>query len=206
MRVRVKFCGMTRREDLESAAELGADAVGLVFVPGTPRCLEISRARELLRGLPPLLARVGVFADEDPMRVRRVREDLGLTAVQLHGSESPGNCAAVGGARIKTFRVREDWDVAALAAYDCEACLLEAPLRGALGGGGVAFDWELVRGGLAGRRIVLAGGLTPENVRRAIEVVRPYAVDVSSGVESAVGVKDRRRMMDFIQSVRECQA
>jgi phosphoribosylanthranilate isomerase len=203
VRVRVKFCGMTRREDLDSAAELGADAVGLVFVPGTARCLEVSRARELLRGLPPLLARVGVFADEDPLRVRRVREDLGLTAVQLHGSESPGNCAAVGGVRIKTFRVKESWDASAMAAYDCEACLLEAPVREALGGGGVAFDWEKIRGGVPGRRIVLAGGLTPENVARAIEVVRPYAVDVSSGIESAIGVKDRHRMEAFIQSVRE---
>lgn len=197
---------MTRQEDLDSAAELGADAVGLVFVPGTPRCLEVSRARELLRGLPPLLARVGVFADEDPMRVRRVREDLGLTAVQLHGSESPGNCAAVGGVRIKTFRVREDWDAAALAAYDCEACLLEAPLHGVLGGGGVAFDWQRIRGGVPGRRIVLAGGLTPENVGRAIAVVRPYAVDVSSGIESEVGVKDRHLMEAFIQAVRESHA
>jgi phosphoribosylanthranilate isomerase len=204
--VRVKFCGMTRREDLDCAADLGADAVGLVFVPGTPRCLEISRARELLRGLPPLLARVGVFADEDPLRVRRVREDLGLTAVQLHGSESPGNCAAVGGVRIKTFRVRENWDPAALAAYDCEAYLLEAPVRGALGGAGVAFDWEKLRGGVTGRRIVLAGGLTPENVGRAIAMVRPYAVDVSSGIESAMGVKDRHRMQAFIESVRESQA
>ncbi|MCI0658695.1 MAG: phosphoribosylanthranilate isomerase [Acidobacteria bacterium] len=203
MRVRVKFCGMTRQEDLDCAAEMGADAVGLVFVPGTPRCLQVSRARELLRGLPPLLARVGVFADEDPMRVRRVREDLGLTAVQLHGSESPGHCAAVGGVRIKTFRVREDWDAAAMGAYDCEACLLEAPLRGALGGGGVAFDWERIRGGVPGRRIILAGGLTPENVGRAIEAVRPYAVDVSSGIESVIGVKDRDRMKDFIQAVRE---
>jgi phosphoribosylanthranilate isomerase len=205
MRVRVKFCGMMRREDLEWAAELGADAVGLVFVPGTPRCLDTSRARELLRGLPPLLARVGVFADEDPMRVRRVREDLGLTAVQLHGSESPGNCAAVGGVRIKTFRVREDWDAEVLAAYDCEACLLEAPVRGALGGGGVAFDWEKLRGGVPNRRIVLAGGLTPENVGRAIEVARPYAVDVSSGIESSAGIKDHHRMQAFLDSVRAGQ-
>ena len=206
MRVRVKFCGMTRQEDLEGAAELGADAVGLIFVPGTPRCLEVSRAREVLRGLPPFLARVGVFADEDPMRVRRVREDLGLTAVQLHGSESPGNCAAVGGARIKTFRVRQDWEAATMEAYDCEACLLEAPVRGALGGGGVTFDWEKIRGGFPGRRIILAGGLTPENVGRAIEVVRPYAVDVSSGIESVVGIKDHNRMKDFIQAVRESQS
>ena len=202
MRVLVKFCGLKRREDVEAAAELGADAVGLVLVPGTPRFVEASRARELLRGLPPFVARVGVFADEDPMRVRRLREDLGLTAVQLHGSESPGHCAAVGGIRIKTFRVREGWDAAALAAYDCEACLLEAPLPTAIGGGGVAFDWERIRGGVPGRRIILAGGLTPDNVGHAIDVVRPYAVDVSSGVESAPGIKDRRRMEAFLEAVR----
>ena len=203
MKVLVKFCGLKRREDVEAAAELGADAVGLIFVPGTPRFVEASRARELLRGLPPFVARVGVFADEDPMRVRRLREDLGLTAVQLHGSESPGHCAAVGGIRIKTFRVREGWDASALAAYDCEACLLEAPLSAARGGGGVAFDWERVRGGVPGRRIILAGGLTPDNVGLAIDIVRPYAVDVSSGVESAPGIKDRRRMEAFLDAVRK---
>ena len=201
MKVRVKFCGMTRREDLEAAAALGVDAVGLVFVSGTPRHVEVSRARELLRGLRPFLARVGVFADDDPMRVRRVREDLGLTAVQLHGTESPGHCAAVGGSRIKTFRVRGDWDPAVLAAYDCEACLLEAPVPGLLGGGGVSFDWKRIQGGIAGRRIILAGGLTPENVAQAIRIAHPYAVDVSSGIESRPGVKDRLLMEAFLVAV-----
>jgi phosphoribosylanthranilate isomerase len=93
-----------------------------------------------------------------------------------------------------------------MGAYDCEACLLEAPLPGILGGGGVAFDWERIRGGVSGRRIILAGGLTPENVGRAIEVVRPYAVDVSSGIESALGVKDKNRMKDFMQAVKESSA
>jgi phosphoribosylanthranilate isomerase len=202
VRVRVKFCGMTRREDLESACELGVDAVGLVFVPGTPRHLEVARARELIRGLPPFVARIGVFADEDPVRIRRVREELGLTAVQLHGSESPGHCAAVGGVRIKAFRVRPGWDAAALEAYECEACLLDSPVPGGLGGGGVAFDWGSL-GGLHGRRIILAGGLTPENVAEAIRIVRPHAVDVSSGIESAPGLKDRSRMADFMRAVTE---
>jgi len=201
MRVRLKFCGMTRREDVETAAALGVDAIGVVFVPGTPRCVEPSRAKELLRGLPPFVARVGVFADEDPIRIRRIREELGLTAVQLHGSESPGHCAAVGGVRIKTFRVRDDWNPALLAAYDCEACLLEAAVPGALGGAGMSFDWERLRGGVAGRRIILAGGLNPANVAQAVHIVRPYAVDVSSGVESATGIKDRARMEAFISAL-----
>jgi len=201
MRVRLKFCGMTRREDVETAAALGVDAIGVVFVPGTPRCVEPSRAKELLRGLPPFVARVGVFADEDPIRIRRIREELGLTAVQLHGSESPGHCAAVGGVRIKTFRVRDDWNPALMAAYDCEACLLEAAVPGALGGAGMSFDWERLRGGVAGRRIILAGGLNPANVAQAVHIVRPYAVDVSSGVESATGIKDRARMEAFISAL-----
>jgi phosphoribosylanthranilate isomerase len=203
MTVRVKFCGMTRREDVEAAAALGIDAIGIVFVPGTPRSVDPSRARDLLRGLPPFVARVGVFADEDPLRIRRIRDELGLTAVQLHGSESPGLCAAVGGVRIKTFRVRENWDPSLLAAYDCEACLLEAPVPGALGGGGVSFDWERLRGGVPGRRIILAGGLHPGNVAQAVERVRPYAVDVSSGIETAVGIKDRAKMEAFMSALRE---
>jgi phosphoribosylanthranilate isomerase len=202
VRVRVKFCGMTRREDLESACELGVDAVGLVFVPGTPRNVDVARARELIRGLPPFVARVGVFADEDPVRIRRIREDLGLTAVQLHGSESPGHCAAVGGVRIKAFRVKSPWDPAVLDAYECEACLLDSPVPGGAGGGGVAFDWGMLHG-LMGRRIVLAGGLTEQNVGEAIRAVRPYAVDVSTGIESAPGRKDRERMAAFLRAVSE---
>ena len=205
MRVKVKFCGMMRREDLLAAAELGVDAVGLVFVPGTPRHLDPSRARELLRGLPPLLAKVGVFADEDPVRVRRIREDLGLTAVQLHGSEGPGHCAAVGGPLIKTFRVTPDWDPSALDSYECEACLLEAPVPGKPGGGGVPFAWGKVRGGVPGKRIILAGGLTPQNVEKAIRTVKPYAVDVSSGIEASPGIKDRERMAAFLEAVRRAE-
>ena len=202
MMPRIKICGITRREDLESAAAAGADAVGVILVKGTPRSLDPARARELLRSAPPLLARVGVFADEDPMHIRRVREDLGLTAVQLHGSESPGHCAAVGGIRIKTLRVRGDWSAVSLESYDCEAFLLEAPVRGALGGGGVAFDWSRLAGGVAGKRIIVAGGLTPQNVAQAVRLLRPYAVDVSSGVESAPGVKDPRLMEAFVAAVR----
>jgi len=194
---------MTRREDLEAACELGVDAVGLVVVPGTPRHVDVARARELIRGLPPFVARVGDFADEDPIRIRRVREELGLTAVQLHGSESPGHCAAVGGVRIKAFRVKPPWDPVVLGAYECDACLLDSPVPGGLGGGGIAFEWGTLRG-LGGRRIILAGGLTPENVAEAIRAVRPYAVDVSTGIESAPGHKDRQRMAAFVQAVAEC--
>jgi phosphoribosylanthranilate isomerase len=202
MRPRIKFCGITRRQDVEAAAAAGADAIGVILVSGTPRAVDPARARELFRSAAPLLARVGVFADEDPMRIRRLREDLGLTAVQLHGSESPGHCAAVGGIRIKTLRVRDDWSAACMEAYDCEAFLLEAPVPGALGGGGVAFDWSRLAGGGEGRRIILAGGLTPHNVAEAVRLVRPYAVDVSSGVEASPGVKDPVLMEAFAAAVR----
>jgi phosphoribosylanthranilate isomerase len=203
MRVRIKFCGMTRREDLLAASDLGADSLGLVFVPGTPRFLDLARARELLRGCPPLISRVGVFADEDPMRVRRIRDELGLSAVQLHGSESPGHCATVGGPLIKVFRVSEGWDRRALDRYDCEACLLEA--TPSVAGGKAPFDWERFRGGFPGRRVILAGGLTPQNVANAVRVVRPYGVDVSRGIESAPGVKDPSLMEAFLQAVREAE-
>jgi len=206
MKTRVKFCGLTRREDLETAAAAGADAVGVILVPGTPRSLDPARARDLLRAAPPFLARVGVFADEDPMRVRRIRDELGLTAVQLHGSESPGHCAAVGGVRIKTLRVRHNWSPASLESYEVEAYLLEAPVPGALGGGGVAFDWTRIAGLGERRRIIVAGGLNPGNVAEAVRIARPYAVDVSSGVESSPGVKDALLMQAFVEAVRGAQS
>lgn len=202
MRTRIKFCGITRRADLEAAATAGADAIGVILVAGSPRSLDLARARDLMRFAPPFLARVGVFADEDPIRIRRIREDLGLTAVQLHGSESPGHCAAVGGIRIKTLRVREDWSPASMEPYEVEAFLLEAPVPGALGGGGVAFDWSRLAGLAGDRRIIVAGGLTPDNVAEAVRLLRPYAVDVSSGVEQSPGVKDPELMRAFVQAVR----
>ena len=202
MRPRIKFCGITRRVDLEAAAAAGADAIGVILVAGTPRSVDLARARDVLRSAPPFLARVGVFADEDPIRIRRIREDLGLTAVQLHGSESPGHCAAVGGIRIKTLRVREDWSPASMEPYEVEAFLLEAPVHGALGGGGVAFDWSRLAGRSFNRRIIVAGGLTPHNVAEAVRLLRPYAVDVSSGVEQSPGVKDPALMQAFVQAVR----
>ncbi len=202
MTARVKFCGMTRREDLEAAAGIGVDAVGLVFVPGTPRNLDLDRARELVRGLPPFLGKVGVFADSSAARVRRIREALGLTAVQLHGRETPEQCAAVGGVLIKSFPVTENWDPSILTQYECEACLLE--MRGSVKrtAAGVTFDWRRWVGKKLGRRIILAGGLTPENVAEAVRGVRPYAVDVSRGIESAPGIKDRDRMVAFLEAVR----
>jgi phosphoribosylanthranilate isomerase len=202
LRVRVKFCGMTRPEDLEAAADLGADAVGLVFVPGTPRVLSIPRAREILRELPPFVARVGVFADDDPSRIRRIREDLALTSVQLHGDETPLDCQAVGGSIIKTFKIHEGWAVSSTGPYSCHACLLEGESAGRAGGATVPFDWNRLRGGIPGRRIILAGGLMPENVEEAIRIVRPYAVDVSRGIEAAPGAKDRGKMAAFLEAVR----
>jgi len=205
VRIRIKFCGMTRREDLERAAELGVDAVGMIFVPGTPRYLDPGRARDLIRGLPPFLSRIGVFADEDPVKVRRIRHEVGLNAVQLHGSESPGHCAAVGGPLIKTIRVRDPWDPKLLDLYEVEGFLLEAPMALRLGGGGVRFDWRILGGGVAGRRIIVAGGLTAESVGEAVRLTRPYAVDVSTGIESSPGVKDPIRMAAFVEAVRRAE-
>lgn len=206
MRVQIKFCGMTRREDLEAAAGMDADAVGLVFVRDTARNVEPERARELIRGLPPFLARVGVFADEEPGRVRRIREEVALGMVQLHGGEPPEVCEAVGGPLIKTFKVDGGWDPSVLGRYSCDACLLEARSSGSTVGGGTAFDWGVLRGRLAGRRIILAGGLTPRNVAEAIRAVRPYAVDVSSGIESAPGIKDHGKMRAFLEAVRRAES
>lgn len=199
--LRVKICGLTRAEDARWALEAGADALGFNFVPGYPRRLEIERAASLLEALPPFGVRVGVFAGADPAWVEEVARRLGLDAVQLHGSESPEECRrlrASGFRVLKAFRVRGRESLKAVADYPDVTPLLDAYREDELGGTGRPFAWALAREVGERRPFVLAGGLTPENVAEAVSVARPYAVDVSSGVEVKTGVKDPERVRAFI--------
>jgi phosphoribosylanthranilate isomerase len=201
-RPRVKFCGMTRREDAVVAADLGADAIGFVFWEGSPRAIAPQAARDIARALPPLLWRVGVFVDATVAEIRDVAEAVGLDVVQLHGDESPDTAQALGGRIVKALGRREHDLIAAAAPWPHDVLLLVDaidPVR--RGGTGELADWDGARALAARRRVVLAGGLVAENVGDAIRAVRPYGVDVSSGIEASPGVKDRRRMQAFMDAV-----
>lgn len=201
---RVKICGITRIEDALCAVDLGAAALGFVFWPNSPRFIDPYRAKTLVRALPPLVTTVGVFVDQPLEYVRGVAGLLRLGAVQLHGRETPDFCAQVRTRVIKAIPVSSETDVESSAARfpDCTV-LLDAhdPIR--KGGTGRTIDWEQAVGLARRRRVILSGGIRPENVRAAIDAVRPYAVDASSGLESSPGVKDAERLRTFFGALAE---
>jgi len=200
--IRIKVCGITREKDARAAVEFGADALGFIFYPKSPRAIEPERAAEIIRALPPFVTPVGVFVDEPPEAVRRIYEIAGLNAVQLHGSEPPEAMAQYPGQVIKGFRVRGPETLADLPRYKVSALLLDTYKKGVLGGTGETFDWSLAVEARQYGRIVLSGGLNPENVADAVRGVRPYAIDVSSGIEVEPGIKDHGRMKRLIQNAR----
>ena len=205
MRPRVKICGVRRLEDALLAAELGADAVGFVFWPESPRFIDPYRARDIARRLPPFLTTVGVFVDQPADFVNGVADLMALGAVQFHGKEAPSEYARVSHRVIKAVAVGDAFD----RGRDLDpvpphvTVLLDAhdPIR--RGGTGKAIDWAIAADAAQHRRVILSGGLHPANVRSAIDAVRPYAVDVSSGVESAPGVKDGDKLRAFFAALNQ---
>ncbi|MEJ5330958.1 MAG: phosphoribosylanthranilate isomerase [Desulfobaccales bacterium] len=195
---------MTNLEDALLAAELGADALGFIFYPKSPRAIRPEAAREIIRQLPPFVLTVGVFVDEEQARVREIVAYAGLDWLQLHGAESPGYCRAVGRRVIKGFRVKGEESLALLASYHgaVQAFLLDTYRPGTPGGTGETFDWELARRAKEHGPIILAGGLTPDNVAQAIRQAQPAAVDVASGVEAAPGKKDPNKLKAFLEAVK----
>lgn len=202
MRTRVKICGMTRPEDVRSAVNGGADAVGFVFYPPSPRFLEVEQARTLARDVPPFVASVALFVNPPVEQVRGVVERLRPSMLQFHGEESPEFCAQFGVPYLKACRVREGIDLLKyLRPFSAAAGWLLDSHVAEYGGVGESFDWSLVPAETA-RPLVLSGGLTPGNVGEAIRRVRPWAVDVSSGVEASKGIKDAAKIAAFIAEVR----
>lgn len=203
MRTRIKICGLTRVEDVTAAVEAGADAIGLVFYPSSPRAVDIEQARALCAVVPPFVSIVGLFVNEAESRVQEVLSALPISLLQFHGEESPAYCESFGLAYMKAARVRQGFDLLDYAACYPSACglLVDAWVDG-YGGGGHAFDWTLLPAHFD-RPLVLAGGLKPENIAEAIRVVRPWAVDVSSGVELSKGIKDRALIDAFIAGVSD---
>jgi phosphoribosylanthranilate isomerase len=201
--VRVKICGITNPEDAWLAADLGAQALGFIFYPKSPRSIKPEAARDIIKILPPLVLSVGVFVDEEAGVVREVAATVGLDWVQLHGQESPQYCRALKRRVIKGFRVQDESSLDILPNYRdaVQAFLLDTYRPGTPGGTGETFDWGLARKARDYGPVILAGGLTAANVGQAITVAQPAAVDVASGVEAAPGVKDPEKLRAFFEAV-----
>jgi phosphoribosylanthranilate isomerase len=203
-RTRVKICGITRPEDGLAAARLGADAIGLVFYPPSPRAVTVGQARAIIEAVPPLVTRVALFVDAGKQEIENVLGQLSIDLLQFHGNETADYCRSFGRSYIKAVRMVQDVDLQAVSnAYsDAAGLLLDSFQKGVPGGTGESFDWARIPVGLS-KPIILAGGLGPENVAQAIAMTGSYAVDVSSGVESAKGIKDASKIASFMHEVRD---
>lgn len=202
-RTRIKICGITRAQDLQAALAAGADAIGFVFYPPSPRCLTLERARELAAAVPPFVTRVGLFVNAEPQDVRATLAAVPLDLLQFHGEEEPDYCAQFGRPWVKAARVRPGLDLLEFARRfaGAQALLLDAFVEG-YGGAGQRFDWTLIPPSLP-LPMILSGGLDAANVGAAIAKMRPWAVDVSSGVEAAKGIKDAEKINAFVAAVKD---
>lgn len=204
MRTRVKICGITRVDDARAAVQAGADAIGLVFDPQSPRYVTTERAATIALAVGPFVTVVGLFVNAEPERIRNTLSRVPVSLLQFHGFETPDQCCLYDLPYIKAVRMQDDVDLHAQArAYgDAAALLLDAYAPTVAGGSGQTFDWKRIPPDL-GKPVILAGGLTSANVGEAVRTVRPYAVDVSSGVEVTKGIKDPKKIEAFIRAVRE---
>ncbi len=208
MRVRIKICGITRPEDARKAVELGIDALGFNFYPGSPRYISPRKAKAISRQLPPFVSLIGVFVNEKEEIIREIAAFSLLNAVQLHGEESPEFVDTLNLPVIKAFRIKEERDIEQMKNFSgkVKAFLLDAYTPGQKGGTGKTFNWELARKAKElGVPIILAGGINAGNVHEAIQAVHPYAVDVASGVEKEPGIKDFSEMEKLVNRIKEME-
>jgi phosphoribosylanthranilate isomerase len=201
--IKVKICGITSSEDALQAVVAGADALGFVFFPQSPRAVTVDQVQLIVKDLPPFVTRVGLFVNEDADRINRIMHECQLDLVQLHGDEPPGIFARLACRAIKVLRVQNRSCLLNHQHYPGPAILLDAWCPDRYGGTGASFDWQLAAEIARQRPLILAGGLSPGNVAAAVQSVRPYAVDVSSGVERAPGRKDPFKVSSFIRRAKE---
>lgn len=200
---RVKICGITNSEDARAALDAGADAIGLVFAK-SPRRVSVKQAEEITRALGPWIAPVGVFVNASPDDILHTVRECRLSAVQLHGDETPADILKLKGVRvIKAFRVGEDLRPVTAQSYQADAYLFDTKVPGIYGGSGKSFDWSMLKAVAFDRPVIVSGGLDPKNVAKAIRAIRPYGVDVSSGVESAPGKKNAKLIKEFIRNAKK---
>ena len=203
MSVKVKICGITSVTDAQAAERAGADMIGLMFYEQSPRNLSMEQAAEIAHNVSPFVLKVGVFVNPDEAEVMEAIRVCGLNLLQFHGDETPEFCTQFGVMSLKAFRVRDAGSLKDLEKFPTDAWLLDAYSKNGLGGTGERFNWDLaVEANKLGKHIFLAGGLTPENVAAAVRRVNPFAVDVSSGVESAPGKKDHDKVRAFIKAAK----
>ncbi|HMK56232.1 MAG TPA: phosphoribosylanthranilate isomerase [Dissulfurispiraceae bacterium] len=200
--MKIKICGITNLEDALAAVDYGADALGFVFYQKSPRYVSSEKAREIASQLPPFVSTVGLFVNEDPAKIKDIMESARLHVLQLHGDEGPSACS-IWMPVIKAFRVKDFVDLKPLEQYrGVSAFLIDTYAPSAYGGTGQIFNWDIAVEAKRFGHIILAGGLTPDNIEKAIKWVRPYAVDVSSGVEADKGKKDLKKMREFIEKAK----
>ncbi len=203
MPVIVKICGITNEADAQAAVAAGADALGFVFYEPSPRHIAPAAAAAIIHKLPPFIVKVGVFVNAPADDVVSTISQCGLNVLQFHGDEPPDYCLQFGIMTMKAFRIRDAASLEELASFPTDAWLLDTYVQGQVGGTGEVFNWDLAKAAQGrGRPIFLAGGLTPANVFTAVQQVRPYGVDVSSGVEAVPGRKDHAKVRAFIQAAR----
>jgi phosphoribosylanthranilate isomerase len=200
--IKIKICGITNLEDALYSAEYGADSLGFNFYKKSPRYIEPQKAAEIIAQLPPFVMPVGIFVNEREDKIREIQHLTCIQGVQFHGDESPEFCQRFGGRVIKAFQVRDKESLKAMAHYHVGAFLLDSYREGMRGGTGVTFDWHLAVVAKTFGKIILSGGLTPENVAEAVKLVQPYGVDVAGGVEKGKGAKDQVKVKKFITEVR----
>lgn len=204
MRTRVKICGFTQVDDALAAAKLGVDAIGLVFYPPSPRSVTIQQAVEIVSAMPAFVTVVALFVDEQESTIREILAQVSIDCLQFHGDETADVCNIYNKPYMKAIRMRDGVDIIAIAAQykDASALLLDAYHPGIQGGSGSQFNWNLVPKQCS-LPVILAGGLEVDNVKQAVETIKPYALDVSSGVEVKKGIKDVAKMAAFIQAINE---
>jgi phosphoribosylanthranilate isomerase len=203
--LKVKICGITNYDDAAMAVSLGADALGFIFAPVSPRKIEPASALEIIGRLPPFIKSVGVFVNEDINKIRDITSYCGLDIIQLHGDETPEICESLMPRAVKAIRVKDDTDISQLKAYrgKIRAFLLDTYSEKAAGGTGKTFNWDkAVEIKTLGLPVILAGGLIPSNIEAAIKKVRPYGIDINSGIEKSPGIKDHRLMKELFEKIK----
>lgn len=198
--VKVKVCGMTSLKDALNAVEGGADAVGFIFYKKSPRSVTMKTVREIVLELPPFVDTVGVFVDETAEQINKIADYCNLDIIQLHGDESPTYCKKIRRKVIKAFRIKDMQSVKKLSSFQVSGFLLDTFSEKLHGGTGKVFDWNLALPAKKFGPVIMAGGLTPNNVQQAVRQIRPYGVDVCSGVESEPGIKDHKKVRAFLKN------